>query len=65
MEPIKIAPTLQPHKNKIILGLSVFILLVGFSTILSYFNFNFEPFLPVFYYLGVLALLYGLFFRTK
>ena len=65
MESTKIAPTLQPHKNKIILGLSVFILLVGFSTILSYFNFNFEPFLPVFYYLGVLALLYGLFFRTK
>lgn len=65
MDTQKELSPLKPHKNKIILGLSVFILLVGFSTIISYFNFNFEPFLPVFYYLGVLALLYGLFFRTK
>lgn len=65
MDASNISSPLKPHKNKIILGLSVFILLVGFSTILSYFNFNFEPFLPVFYYLGVLGLLYGLLFRTN
>ena len=62
---MSMAEIIQLYKNKLIIGLGLFILLVGLSTILGYFDFNFEPFLPVFYYLGVLALLYGLFFRTK
>jgi hypothetical protein len=62
---MSIPEIIQPHKNKLIIGLGLFILLLGLSTILGYFDFNFEPFLPVFYYLGVLALLYGLFFGTR